>query len=444
MTTRTTSSLNRNILRLALPNIITNITVPLLGLVDLALMGHLGNPVYIGAIALGSVIFSLLYTGFGFLRMGTSGFTAQEFGAKSQEGMSLILWRSVLVGLGLGVLFILLQKPIEIIAFQILDGSNEVIELAKGYFRVRIWAAPATLGLYALYGWFLGMQDAKTPMIIAISINIINIVLDFVFVYWLNMTSEGVALASVIAQYSGIIIAFFILFNKYLSFTKNHALSILLDRVQIKKFFRVNADIFIRTLALMLTFTFFTAMSARMGDELLAVNSLMIQFLYIFSFFADGFAFAGEALVGKAHGANNQKLLKKTVNYLFKWGWAATLLVSVIYYFGFDLIMSALTNNTNLLQLSETYRWWVVILPITTIAAFIWDGIFIGITASKQMRNVMLMAAFLIFLPTYYLTINFIGNHSLWLSINLFMVVRGLIMWKASRGLVGKPKTNYS
>ena len=428
--------MNKEILRLALPNIITNITVPLLGLVDLALMGHLGNPVYIGAIALGSVVFSLLYTGFGFLRMGTSGFTAQEFGAKNRQGMSLILWRSLLVGLGLGVLFILLQKPIEIIAFQLLDGSNEVRTLAIEYYRVRIWAAPATLGLYALYGWFLGMQDAKVPMIIAISINLINIILDFIFVYWLNMTSAGVAMASVIAQYSGIIIALVFLTKKYSVFTKKHKLSVLFDSQQIRKFFKVNTDIFIRTLALMLTLTFFTAMSARMGDELLAVNSLMIQFLYIFSFFADGIAFAGEALVGKAHGANDKNLLRKTIKYIFWWGWLATLLVSLVYFFGFDSIMRGLTNDFSLREVADTYRWWVVILPLTTIAAFIWDGVFIGLTASKQMRNVMLISTFVLFFPAYFLSVGYMGNHSLWFAINFFMAARSLLMWKASGTII--------
>jgi len=428
--------MNREFLRLAIPNIITNITVPLLGLVDLALMGHLGDPVYIGAVALGSVIFSLIYTGFGFLRMGTSGFTAQVFGAKNEIGINLVLWRSLLVAMGLAFVLIILQEPIEIISFNLLDGSNEVRELAREYFRIRIWAAPATLGLYALYGWFLGIQDAKPPMIIAISINLINIALNFLFVYQFKMTSDGVALASVIAQYSGLLIGVLFLITKYRKLSIWQPLSMLLETVELKKFFKVNSDIFIRTLALMMTFTFFTAISAQMGDMTLAVNSLLIQFLFVFSYFSDGFAFAGEALVGKAYGANNKNLISKTVHHLFIWAWLTAVLFSIVFFVGHEQILSILTNDTELIKLSVNYHWWVVILPITTIAAFIWDGVFIGLTASKQMRNVMLFSAFFIFLPSYYLTVNYYGNHSLWLAMNLFMAVRSLLMWKAWRTLI--------
>jgi len=428
--------LNKAILRLAVPNIITNITVPLLGLVDLALMGQLGNPAYIGAIALGSVIFNLVYTGFGFLRMGTTGFTSQFFGAGNKKELSLTLWRSLLVGLGLGLSFILLQKPIEIVSFYLLDGSEEVRELAKVYYRIRIWAAPATLGLYALYGWFLGMQDSKPPMVIAISINIINIVFNFLFVYVFNMTSDGVAYASVIAQYSGILIAVIYLLTKYVDFSRWQPIALLISPVELKKFFTVNTDIFFRTLALMLTFTLFTAMSAKLGDNILAVNSLLLQFFFIFSFFADGIAFAGEALVGKAYGAENKALLKKTVKHLFVFGWVATILFSLIYLFAAEPILGLLTTNNELVILGSEYKWWIIIIPITTIAAFLWDGVFIGLTASKQMRNVMLIASLLIFLPAYLLSYTSLQNHGLWLAMNLFMLIRGLLMWKSSKKLL--------
>lgn len=428
--------MNRDIFRLALPNIITNITVPLLGLVDMALMGHLKNPAYIGAIALGSIVFNIIYTAFSFLRMGTTGFTAQFFGSKNEKGLSQTLWRSLLVGLSIAFVLLLFQKPIEMFSFFILDGSNEVKELAKNYYNIRIWAAPATLGLYALYGWFLGMQDAKTPMIIAIGINIINIVLNFVFVYHFNMTSDGVALATVIAQYSGFSFGLFILFKKYKKLSIWQPIKDLINAVEIKKFFKVNGDIFIRTISLMIVFSLFTSMSAKIGDNTLAINSLLIQFLFIFSYFADGFAFAGEALVGKAYGSSKQSSLGKTVNYLFRWGWAASLLFSIIYLIGSEQIIAILTNNTELINMAYEFKWWVIILPITTIAAFIWDGIFIGLTASKQMRNVMLLAVFLIFLPSYFLTASHFGNHSLWFALNIFMAARSLLMWRSSKGLI--------
>ena len=445
MTTRqsdnstTSFSLNRNILRLALPNIITNITVPLLGLVDLALMGHLGNPVYIGAIALGSIVFSLLYTGFGFLRMGTSGFTAQEFGAKNQQGMSLILWRSLLVGLGLGVLFILLQKPIEIISFQLLDGSKEVRALAIEYFRVRIWAAPATLGLYALYGWFLGMQDAKIPMVIAISINLINIVLDFVFVYWLNMTSAGVATASVIAQYSGLLLAGFFFLMRYKQYHIRFSFNRIVETRALKRFFGVNGDIFIRTIMLWFVLAFFTSRSAKAGNNILAVNTLLFQLFYFFSYFADGFAYAAEALTGKAKGAHKLDEMKAVIKSVFRWGWVIALSFTLIYGFGLNPIMKILSDNQLILSMAKPYYFWIIIMPLISIAAFNWDGIFIGATASRAMRNISIIVSLLVFLPAYYLTHTIWGNHGLWFAFDMFMIARGIGMWfYAKRGVLQK------
>lgn len=421
--------MNRQILRLAIPNIITNITVPLLGLVDMALMGHLPNPIFIGAIALGSVVFNLIYTGFGFLRMGTTGFTSQLFGANNKLGLNLILWRSVITAGIIGLLLILLQKPIEFLAFSILDASEDVIMLAKEYYLIRIWAAPATLGLYAFYGWFLGMQNARPPMIIAITVNVINILLDFIFVYALDYNSAGVAFASVIAQYSGLILAILFVVFKYTDYAKNPTLKLIMKANELKKFFKVNTDIFFRTIALMLSFTFFTYTSANMGDKVLAINSLLIQFFFIFSYFADGFAFAGEALSGKAYGANNNSLLSKTIKYLFIWGGLSALAFSVIYFTAYDIILKFLTDNAELIVLSKEFNWWVVLLPITTFAAFIWDGIFIGLTASRQMLIAMLISIFGFFFPAYYLSSNFLESHSLWFAMNLFMVARSLFMW---------------
>jgi len=422
-------SLNRQILRLSIPNIVSNITVPLLGLVDLAMMGHLKDPVYIGAIALGSAIFNVIYLSFGFLRMGTTGFTAQAFGAEKKNEITLTLYRSISVALLLAVALILLQYPIQWIAFKLLDGSSDVKDLAREYFYIRILAAPATLSLYALHGWFLGMQNARIPMILAILINSINIVLNFVFVVGLGMTSNGVALASVIAQYSGLLVALLFVFLKYKDFLESFRLKIVYQAEAIKKFFIVNSDIFIRTVLLILTLTFFTSRSAKIGDETLAVNSLLFQFFFIFSYFADGFAFAGEALTGKAKGRGDEAVLRKTIKYLFGWGWGASLLFSLVFIIGLDLLLRIMTDNAELIELAKQYRWWVFILPLASGTAFIWDGIYIGVTASKGMRNAMIISSILVFLPSYYIFIGNLHNHALWLSLNLFMVSRGIFMW---------------
>lgn len=422
-------NINKSILRLAIPNIVTNITVPLLGLVDLALMGHLKDPVYIGAIAFGSIIFNMIYSGFGFLRMGSSGLTAQAWGAKRKDETFLVLIRSLIVAMCLAVIVILFQFPIQWVSFKILNGGEAVNELAQGYFYIRIWAAPATLGLYAFFGWFLGVQNAKTPMIIALVINLVNILMNFVFVLGFGMTSDGVALATVIAQYTGLILAIYFLLTKYKPYVKKYSMKLIMKSDEIIRFFKVNSDIFIRTILLLLTLAFFTNMSAKHGNDILAVNALLFQFFFIFSYFADGFAFAGEALTGKAIGEGNRKLLNSTVKNLFYWGAGAAILASFIYAIGLEPLMNVMTSNSRLLEISKNYSIWVVMIPLTSSAAFIWDGIFIGVTATKAMRNAMIISSLVIFLPAYYLTTNYWGNDALWFALNLFMIARGILMW---------------
>ena len=416
-----------------MPNIVSNITVPLLGMVDLAMMGHLDDPVYIGAIALGGIIFNIIYHSFAFLRMGSSGFTAQAFGAKNDRDVSLVLIRSLLVAAGLAVLLLLLQYPIQWVAFRLLDGSEEVKNLARQYFYIRIFAAPATLALYAFYGWFLGLQNARIPMILAITVNAVNICLNFVFIYGFGMKSDGVALASVLAQYTGLLLALVFLFTRYKKYVVRFSSAVILQLDEIKRFFRVNSDIFIRTLLLILVFAFFLSRSADMGNDILAVNSLLFQFLYIFSYFADGFAFAGEALAGKAKGAGDSSRLKLTVKYLFRWNWGTSVVYALFFFTSFYLLLRLMTDNELLISMADEYKYWIVLLPLASGAAFIWDGIYIGVTASKAMRNTMIVASVLVFLPVYYLTVSHIGNHALWLALNLFMVSRGLQMWALAK-----------
>lgn len=429
MTALASSSIDKSILQLALPNIVTSITVPLLGLVDLALMGRLNDPVFIGAIALASIIFNVIYHGFSFLRMGSSGLTAQAYGANSHKEISLVLIRSLIVATGLALILLMLQYPIQWVSFKILDGSESIRVLAADYFYIRIWAAPATLGLYAFFGWFLGVQNAKYPMIIALVINLVNIALNFVFVIGFGMTSNGVALATVIAQYSGLALAIFFLLTKYKQYVKVYSINVILKTEAIIRFFKVNTDIFIRTILLLLTLAFFTNISAKNGDDILAVNTLLFQFFFIFSYFADGFAYAGEALTGKAIGGGNRNLLRNTVNYLFYWGWGAAVVTSIIFILGLSHLMQLLTSNISLQEMAINYQFWVIIIPITSIAAFIWDGIFIGVTASKEMRNAMILSSFVVFLPAYYITVDQWGNNALWFALNLFMIARGLLMW---------------
>ncbi|MCF8363597.1 MAG: MATE family efflux transporter [Prolixibacteraceae bacterium] len=417
--------MHKKILKLAVPNIISNITIPLLGLVDMALMGHMGDEKYIGAIALGGVIFNIIYWSFGFLRMGTSGFTAQAYGERDNEKAITTLARALLVALLAAVLIIALQRPVEWLSFLLISGSTGVESLASEYFRIRIWAAPATISIFALTGWFLGMQNARYPMYIAILINVINIACNFLFIFGFGMISDGVALGTLVAQYVGLLLALFLLWRKYRQLFSHVKREAVVEVKAMLRFFKVNSDIFLRTLCVISVFTFFTSRSAATDDTILAVNSLLLQFLMFYSYFIDGFAFAGEALTGKYVGANNPVKLKRVIRNLFLWGGGLTLVFSSIYYFGNDFILRMLTNQPAIIEATAPFLPWVVAIPIMSTASYIWDGIYIGATASRGMLYSMLGATIL-FYPLYFLLVGHMGNHALWLAMIMFMAGRGI------------------
>lgn len=426
--------MNRKILQLAIPNIVSNVTVPLLGLVDLALMGHMKSEVYIGAIALGGVIFNFLYWGFSFLRMSTSGFTAQAFGEKNDSESITILFRALLVAVVAGFLMLALQSPIAWLSFKLIGGSPEVEQLADQYFRIRIWAAPAALSLFVFNGWFLGMQNARFPMFIAILVNIVNILLSVFFVFGLGMKSDGVALGTALSQYLGLAAAWLLFSGKYKNLVLYISKKSLLNIDFIVRFFKVNTDIFIRTFCIILVHTFFTSKSASINDTVLAVNSLLLQFLLFFSFFIDGFAYAGEALVGKYVGARSLKDLKHVVRLLFYWGTGLALAFTLLYIPGVKPVLRLLTSQEDVIQNALSYLPWIIALPLASFASFIWDGIYIGATSSKAMRNTLLASTFLVFAPAYYFLNPLWGNHALWLSILLFSLARGVFqtLWYKS------------
>ncbi len=418
--------MNKKILNIALPNIISNITIPLLGIVDLALMGHLGEVDFIGGIALGGTIFNFLYWGFAFLRMGTSGITAQTYGARNLNESILSLGRALLVALIGSTLILLLQKPIALLSFNYIKSEASVENIALSYYNIRIWAAPATISLYALTGWFIGMQNSKIPMFIAIICNIINISLSAYFVYGLNLDARGVALGTVVAQYCGLILASIFIWKYYRRLFKYWTSKGLLKVKELKHFILINKDILIRTLCIIFVFTFFTTESANTNKTILAVNSLLLQFLFIFSYFMDGFAYAAEALVGRFLGAQNRNNFLTTVQYLFKWGIGISLLFTLFYALGSQWILSMLTNNDDILNAATPYLKWVILLPILSFASFLYDGIYIGATASAHMRKTMLAATLLIFVPIYWGTKDILFNHGLWIAMLSFMLTRGL------------------
>jgi MATE family multidrug resistance protein len=427
-------SLNRKILDLAIPNIISNLSIPLLGIVDMALMGHLESDSYIGAIALGSLIFNFIYWGLGFLRMGTSGFTAQAWGRRDLPETILVFSRAVFISMATGALLLLLQKPIEILSFWVLQGEGPVEDLAMDYFRIRIWAAPAALGQFALLGFFLGMQNARLPMVVLVSTNVINIGCSYLFVMVLGMESNGVALGTVIAQYSGLILALFFFRKYFRRLFRYWSLQGTIQWEKLKHFLLINKDIFIRTMCLVVVFSIFTARSASTDvqnegeDTILAVNSLLMQFFMFFSFLIDGFAHASEALTGKFIGAGDGSSLKRSIRVLFIWGTGISLVFTLVYLLGGEMIFRGLTNNREVIANARPYFFWVVMVPTVSFAAFLWDGIFIGATAGPEMRNAMLASTLVVFFPAYVLAGRVMGNHGLWLAFILFMAARGVSM----------------
>jgi len=421
-------SLHNDILRLAVPNILTNLTVPLLGLVDIGLMGHLTDAVYLGAVALGSTIFSLLYSGLLFLRMSITGFTAQAYGAGYHRESSLVLGRGVFLALIMGVMLILAQHPIEWGLFKLVNASDAAERIAVDYFRVRIWAAPATLCVFVFTGWFLGMQNSRIPLLIAVVINVVNILLSILFVNRFGMNAAGVALGTVIAQYCGLLISVLCFLKYYGRFRLLFSLSGMIRMDRLTRFFKVNGDILVRSILITGTFFYFNAVSASMGNLVLSVNSILLQFLYIFSYFIDGFAFAAESLTGKMVGSGDNSGLRKLVKTLFLWSGILSLAFSLSYLvFGNDFI-SLLTDNSEIVSQVKPFFFWAVLIPVVSFAAFVWDGIYIGATASRYLRNAILIVVLVFFLPASYFMKDAWGNHGLWLSLIIFLSARGVML----------------
>ena len=422
------NGLNHSILKLAIPNIVSNITVPLLGLVDMMLMGHLDSVAYLGAIGLGGTIFSVMYSIFSFMRAGTTGFTAQAYGGNDHQEISYAFYRSMCIALIATLIVLSLQNPIEWIAMQLLNGSPEVLQYTSEYFRVRIWAAPAVLSLYTFNGWYIGMQNTTIPMTIAILINVVNIGLSVLFVNVFHMGVAGVALGTVIAQYTGLLTALVFMLVKYRSYLIHIKRGILLQADKLKRFFKVNTDFMIRSILLVLTLAFFTNQSAKLGDDILAVNMILMQFFYIFSYFTDGFAYAGEALVGRFTGAHDLDNLKKTVRYLLLWGLGLSVPFTLLYWAFPDAFIRLISDQPEVAEQARPYYIYMVLIPVITFAAFLWDGIYIGATASKEIRDTMIIASLLVFLPAWYILTPLYGNHGLWIAFLLFMVARGVSM----------------
>ena len=429
------SQVDRQIFRIALPAIISNITVPLLGLIDVAIVGHLGSPSYSGAIALGSMLFNVVYWLFGFLRMGTSGMTSQALGARRLDEVMRLLLRSLLVALSVALLIVVLQVPLRQLAFLLMQPSDDVGQFASTYYHICVWGAPAALCLYSLNGWFIGMQNSRIPMTIAITQNVVNIAASLFFVYGLGMKVEGVAYGTLVAQYVGLLLAL-CLWNRYYGRLRPHYSSQgLFAKDSLTRFFRVNSDIFLRTLFLVAVNLFITSAGSWQGEQILAVNALLMQFFLIYSYFMDGFAYAGEAICGRAFGARNQHFYRRTLRHLFAWSILLSLFFIIAFLIGGDNFVAVLTDQMHVRRLAQSYFIWVICVPVVGMAAFLWDGIFIGITATRQMLVSTFISAVVFFL-FYYLSpalFSLSTNHSLWLAFTAFLLSRSVVQTILSR-----------
>ena len=394
-------------------------------------MGHLGDPAYIGAIAVGGLLFNIIYWIFAFLRMGTSGMTSQAYGRQDAQETFRLLVRSVGLGVLIAVLLVALQTPIVQGAFFFIHPTGEIRELAITYFRICIWGAPAMLGLYGLTGWYIGMQNSRIPMAVAITQNVVNIVASLSFVYGGGMKVEGVALGTLVAQWAGFLMGLILWFRYYGHLRRFH-LQGLWQREALKRFFGVNRDIFLRTLCLVAVTLFFTSAGAEQGEIILAVNTLLMQLFTLFSYVMDGFAYAGEALSGRYIGAQDHLTFRLTVRRLFAWGAVMVILFTAAYALGGNGFLSLLTDEPEVLSASNDYFLWALAIPLAGVAAFVWDGVFIGATATRGMLTAMAIAA-LCFFGCYFGLRDTWDNHALWMAFLLYLATRGAVQTGLAR-----------
>lgn len=420
-------NIDKRILSIALPSIVANITVPLLGLVDMAVSGHLGNAVYIGAVAVGSMIFNVVYWVFGFLRMGTSGMTSQALGRRDMNDVATTLARSIVVAMAVAAFIIILQKPLGSVALALVGASAEINTETWHYFRICVWGAPAMLCLYSLTGWYIGMQNTRLPMFISIMQNVVNIVASCTFVYALGMKVEGIALGTLVAQYAGLLVSITLWATTYGKRILRHVQwQRIMEGTAMGHFFSVNRDIFLRTLCLVAVNFYFLSAGAAQGAVVLAVNTLLMQLFTLYSYVMDGFAFAGEALCGKHYGAGNHVEFSRTVRRLFGWGFTLTVAYTMVYAVGGTGFLRLLTDDIEVVAASAEYAPWAVLIPICGLAAFIWDGVFIGTTNTRGMFAAT-AAAMLVFFGVYLSLRSEWQNHALWLAFLTFLLTRGAV-----------------
>lgn len=424
--------MNKEIFRIAIPNIISNITVPLMGLVSTAIVGRWsGDEAMIGALALGVSIFNFIYWNCSFIRMGTSGLTAQAYGAGDFHETTAMLVRAIVISLAMGVLCVIFQKPLGELSLWLMNGDDVVAK----YFYARIWAMPAGILLFGFYGWFVGMQNGVIPMAISITVNSLHVLFSYWFVFSFNMGIEGIAYASVASQWIGLILAVILLVSFFRKSFRPIKFTEVMNFGAMRRFFKVNGDIIVRTFCNVGVYTFFTAASARMGsDAVLAVNTTLMQLLMLFSYMNDGFAYAAEAMTGRFIGAKDLPSLKKCLRYCVVWTFATAAIAISLYLAGWEWLFKFFLHNAdeenllNVLSVAKQYIGWIVVIPLFAALPFMLDGVYAGATLTRAMRNSMLWAT-IIFFVVFYALQPFIGNDALWLAFLLYIIFRLVLQY---------------
>ena len=426
--------MNKQVLKLAIPSILANITIPLVGLVDTAIVGHISDASAIGGIAVGTMLFDLLYWNFGFLRIGTSGMTAQAFGRGDNKEVSTILAQSLAISVLATLLIWVVQWLFVTVALACVPCSPEVAAFARKYFFIRIWAAPATLSLMALKGWFIGVQDTVSPMATDIVVNVVNMVASYGLAVYTPLGAIGVAYGTVIAQFSGLLLAACIMMFKYRKYVAWFAqLRHVLKWRKLRQLMVLNGNLFVRSLCFMIIYVGFTAIAGAYGDVQLAVSSILMKLFMLFSYFVDGFAYAGEALVGKFIGAeSDKKTLDNVVRVLFNWSLAVGVLFTLVYAFWENGCVRLMTDDVDVLDAVTPFLPWLTAMPIVSTLAFMWDGIYVGATAGRSIRNAMIWAA-VGFVIAYVALYRWCGIQALYIAYFVHLVARVIFLsatWK--------------
>ena len=412
---------------MAWPIILANITVPLLGAVDTAVVGHLPEPYYIGAVALGAMLFNYIYHLFNCLRMGTTAPTAQARGAGDYPQVRAMIARALLLAGVIGGVIIVLQLPIINFAFWIIQGSAQVEHYAREYFLIRVWSMPAVLGSYAIIGWFYGLRNVRTPLLIQVFVNCLNIVLALVFVFVFHWDVPGVAAASLIAEYAGLLIGLYCVWRTLRQLPDDGKRTRLLDPAQLKRMVTINGDIVLRTICVVSVLGFFMAKSAELGDVQLAANQVLHHFLIFTSYALDGVAHAAEAILGESVGRRDRAGFMHDRRVVFLWSGVVGLINILIYAVAGHAIIALMTSIPEVRAAAANYLWWPVLMPLASVWAYTYDGVYLAATRTRIMRNTM-MASFLIFLVLIYTLLPMIGNDGLWIAVGGFLVGRGVLL----------------